>query len=223
VKADPNSGKTNLPDVFATGSAVKPMPQLIRAMSDGRAVAESVDLFLRGQKPRRPEKPFSSVMGRLAPGELKQFLRTDGQAHRVSPCDACAGFNRHEAADEALRCLHCDCRSSGECALQHWANVYEANANRFRSERREFEQQRQPGGILYEPGKCIVCGICVKLCEMAQEDLGLTFVGRGFDVRVTAPFNESIEAGLQKVAADCVEHCPTGALVFGEETRQTGN
>jgi len=223
VKVDPNTGQTGLRDVFATGAAVKPVNQLIRAMTEGRAVAESVDLFLRGQKPRRPEKPFSSIMGRLAPGELKQFLRTDGQTHRVSPCDACAGFTRHEAADEASRCLHCDCRSSGECGLQHWANVYSANANRFRSGRRPFEQQRQPGGILFEPGKCIVCGICVKLCEMAAEPLGLTFVGRGFDVRVAAPFNETIEAGLQKVAAECVEHCPTGALVFGEEAREAAS
>jgi len=185
-------------------------------MTEGRAVAECVDLFLRGRPPRRPEKVFSSVMGRLSPGELKQFLRGEGEIHRVSPCDGCAGLSRREAMSEAERCLHCDCRSSGECALQHWANVYSVNANRFRSERRAFEQHAQPGGILFEPGKCILCGICVKLCELAQERLGLTFIGRGFDVRVSAPFNESIEAGLQKVAAECVAHCPTGALVFGE-------
>jgi len=217
VKIDPNTGRTEVPDVFAAGAAVKPVKQLVRAMTEGRAAAACVDLHLQGKKPRRPEKHFSSVMGRLAPGELKQFLRTEGETRRVSPCDACSGFNRHEATSEAERCLHCDCRSSGECALQHWANVYSTNANRFRSQRREFEQHAQPGGILFEPGKCILCGICVKLCEQAQEDLGLTFVGRGFDVRVATPFNESIEAGLQKVASECVEHCPTGALVFAKD------
>jgi NADH dehydrogenase/NADH:ubiquinone oxidoreductase subunit G len=93
--------------------------------------------------------------------------------------------------------------------------VYGADAGRFRSERRKFEQHRQPGGILFEPGKCIVCGICVKLCEQAAEPLGLTFVGRGFDVRVAASLNAGIEAGLQKVADECVKQCPTGALVKG--------
>jgi ferredoxin len=48
---------------------------------------------------------------------------------------------------------------------------------------------------------------------MAAEPLGLTFVGRGFDVRVAASLNASIEAGLQKVAEECVKQCPTGALV----------
>ena len=73
------------------------------------------------------------------------------------------------------------------------------------------------GRVLFESGKCILCGICVKLTEMASEPLGLTFIGRGFDVKVSVPFDGQIEAGLQKVAAECVEHCPTGALVFAEK------
>ena len=72
--------------------------------------------------------------------------------------------------------------------------------------------------MIFEPGKCILCGICVKLTEMAQEELGLTLVGRGFDVRVATPFNRTIEDGLQKVAEECVKQCPTGALVFREQT-----
>jgi NADH dehydrogenase/NADH:ubiquinone oxidoreductase subunit G len=98
--------------------------------------------------------------------------------------------------------------------LQHYAQVYGADAGRFREQRRKFEQLAQPGGVVFEPGKCILCGICVKLTELAREPLGLTFIGRGFDVRVEAPFNRAIEEGLQKTAAECVKHCPTGALAF---------
>ena len=75
----------------------------------------------------------------------------------------------------------------------------------------------QPGGIIFEPGTCIVRGICVKLTELAREPLGLTFIGRGFDVRVAAPFNHTIAQGLQRVAAECVHHCQTGALVFADK------
>jgi NADH dehydrogenase/NADH:ubiquinone oxidoreductase subunit G len=56
----------------------------------------------------------------------------------------------------------------------------------------------------------------VKLTELAREPLGLTFIGRGFDVRIGAPLNRTIEDGLQKVAAEAVHHCPTGALCFEE-------
>lgn len=213
VRVDPNTCETAVARVFAAGSVVRPQKQLIRAMAEGRAAAESVHRLLQGQPARRSEKLYASVMGRVAPGELKQLLQTASAAQRMS-CDRCASVSRLTAGAEAARCLHCDCRSSGNCVLQHYAQVYRADANRFRSERRQFEQHVQPGGILFEPGKCIRCGICIKLTEQAAEPLGLTFIGRGFDVRVAAPFTPHIEAGLQKVAGECVEHCPTGALAW---------
>ena len=110
------------------------------------------------------------------------------------------------------------CRSSGHCLMQHYAEIYGADASRYRAERRAFTQQLQPGGVIFEPGKCIVCGICVRLTEMAAEPLGLSFVGRGFEMRVAAPFDHTIEEGLGAVAAECVRHCPTGALAFAEKT-----
>lgn len=216
IKTDPNNCLTPLDKVFAVGSAVRPTKQLVKAMAEGRAAAECVHRFLNGKPAQRPEKPFSSLMGRLDPGELKAFILATKGGVRVSPCDSCAGHSRAEAAKESSRCLHCDCASSGNCVLQHYAQVYSADAGRFRSERKQFEQQLQPGGIIFEPGKCILCGICVKLTELAAEPLGLTFIGRGFDVRVAAPFDHKIEEGLSKVGAECVEQCPTGALVFAE-------
>lgn len=217
VKTDPNTCQTHLEKVFAAGSCVRPQKQLVKAMAEGRAAAECVHRFLSGKPVRRPEKPFTSMMGKLDPGELKTFILATKAGGSVSPCDRCAGHTKAEAALESSRCLHCDCASSGNCVLQHYAQVYGADAGRFRSERRRYEQQVQPGGIIFEPGKCIVCGICVKLAEMAAEPLGLTFIGRGFDVRVSAPFDRTMEEGLQKVAAECVEQCPTGALVFAEK------
>jgi len=223
LKIDPNTCQTPLPKVFAAGSCVRPQKQIIKAMAEGRAAAECVNRFLRGEPSRRPEKTFSSIMGRLDPAELKTFIQSSKSGGSVSPCDRCVGHTRQEAVTESARCLHCDCHSSGNCVLQHYAQVYGADANRFKSERRKFEQQVQAGGIIFEPGKCILCGICVKLCEQAAEPLGLAFVGRGFDVRVAAPFDEAIERGLQKVADECVKQCPTGALVFAEKHAESAN
>lgn len=218
IRSNPNTCETDVAGVFAAGAAVKSVKQLVRAMADGKAAAECVALYLRGAAVRRPDKPFSSIMGRLDPGELRVFLQQGSEKQRAAPCSACAaGLSRDVAAGEASRCLHCDCRSSGNCALQHYAQVYGAEADRFRAKRRPFEQQRQPGGILFEAGKCILCGICVKLAELAREPLGLTFIGRGFDVRIGAGLNRTIEEGLQKVAAEAVFHCPTGALCFATE------
>jgi len=71
---------------------------------------------------------------------------------------------------------------------------------------------------VYEPGKCIACGLCVQVAERSKEALGLAFIGRGFNVRVGVPFDETIAAGLERAAADCVAACPTGALAFKDAT-----
>lgn len=216
IKVKPDTHQTSRKGVFAAGRAVKPVAHLVRAMSEGSAAAECISRYLEGTALRRGEKPFSSIMGRLQEGELKQFVDSANPAPTLVTQAGCGCLTGANAAAEAARCLHCDCRSSGDCVLQTYAQSYGADASRFKEQRRKFQQFQQPGGVIFEPGKCILCGICVKLTELAKEPLGLTFIGRGFDVRVATPFNRSIEEGLQKVAEECVRHCPTGALVFRE-------
>lgn len=215
IKVDASTHQTSRASVFAAGRACKPMTQVIKAMAEGQAAAECIHAYLSGRLIRRHDKPFSSVMGRIEKSELDVFMEM-ANPDKATPCDTCAAFRKPQAIHEASRCLHCDCRSSGNCALQSWAQAYGADASRFKQHRKPFEQQRQPGGVIFEAGKCIACGICVRLTELAREPLGLTFIGRGFDVRVATPFNGSIDEGLQKVAEECVRYCPTGALAFAE-------
>ncbi len=222
IKIESSTFQTSDPRVFAAGSAVKPIKSLVRALAEGKAVAESIGQFLNENKIRPREKAFSSMMGRVESSEVELFLNGCSRAARVIPsAGPAAGFGLEEAQAEAARCLHCDCRAAGNCKLQHYAQIYGAEPNRFRQQRRSFVQHAHPAGVIFEPGKCILCGICLQLAEQAREPLGLAFIGRGFNVRVGAPFNLAISAGLQKAAAECVENCPTGALSFRLASRKS--
>ena len=66
--------------------------------------------------------------------------------------------------------------------------------------------------VVYEPGKCIKCGICVRLTAKYREQFGFTFIGRGFDVVVGAPFEANLDEALKETAEKVAKACPTGAL-----------
>lgn len=161
-------------------------------------------------------KPFNCSMGRLLEGELDVFMAQASADGRVEPAggETC-GFTGEEAKLESARCLHCDCRKAEACRLRSLSDRYEARQRRYKVEQRHrFVQVRQHGRVVYEPEKCIKCGLCVQITERETAAVGLTFVGRGFDVRVGVPFDESLDAALHETAAACVAACPTAALAM---------
>jgi NADH dehydrogenase/NADH:ubiquinone oxidoreductase subunit G len=68
--------------------------------------------------------------------------------------------------------------------------------------------------VIYEPGKCIMCDACVRIAAEAAEELGVSIIGRGFDVSVAVPFDARLADGLRHAARRCAEACPTGAIAL---------
>jgi NADH dehydrogenase/NADH:ubiquinone oxidoreductase subunit G len=110
--------------------------------------------------------------------------------------------------------MHCDCRGQDFCKLRRYAELYKADPKRYKGERREFTQDARHAEVIFEPGKCIDCGLCIQIAAAAGESLGLTFVGRGFNVRVAVPLDHGLDEALRHAAAQCVSACPTAALAF---------
>jgi ferredoxin len=213
IKINPKTQQTEIPSVFAAGSAVRELKLAVRAVADAKAAAYSFDQYLSGQSVTGPPKEFSTHIGKLQKGEIESFMEDVSSDSRQSASGEPAnGFSDSQAQAESLRCLHCDCRKPDSCKLRIYTRRYQANPNRYRSDRRFFQQQSRHPEILFEPGKCIDCGLCVQICEKAKEPLGFTFIGRGFDVRVATPFNQPLSEALTRVACDCAAACPTAAI-----------
>jgi len=211
--------ETSEPGVFACGSILRPQWMAIRAVAQGKAAALSADKFLKGLKPEKSRRKFNSRFEKLSEPEFAEYLKESVPGNRLTPSGGMlAGFNRDEAIQEAKRCMHCDCRKLDDCRLRDYADLYMADRRKYSTgDRKPIIKYDEHERIVYEPEKCIRCGLCIDIAVKSGEITGLTFTGRGFDVRMKVPFSQPMSAGLTHSADECVESCPTGALSFKEK------
>ncbi|MHC4626733.1 MAG: 2Fe-2S iron-sulfur cluster-binding protein [Planctomycetota bacterium] len=214
IAVDGKTYQTNLAGVFAGGDAVHKRKLTVRAVADGKEAAVSIAQYLSGEEVTGPAKPFNTRIGKIRGQEKEAFTACGSKDSRLSPAKEGGGFTDEQARLEAGRCLHCDCRKVDNCRLRDHSDGYGARPGRYKGDRRSFVQQLQHPQVIYEPGKCIDCGLCIQIAANAGERLGLAFLGRGFDVRVAVPFDYSMSQALEHAAAKCAEACPTGALAF---------
>lgn len=213
VEADKNSYRVAGTSVFAVGSALKPSRMAIRALGQGKEVAFSVDQFLRNEPVTGERFRFNSRFGKLAETEFAEYLKESVTDERLEPKIRAEGFDREQVMKEAARCLHCDCRELENCRLRIYSDQYGANQRKYKSDERELcTKQDKHEHVIYEPSKCIKCGLCVRITEKYSEQFGFTFIGRGFEVVIGVPFNESLGNALERVAVEVAEACPTGAI-----------
>ena len=243
---------TNLSGLFAAGCAVRGKAIAVRSVADGRQAAVAIGQHLSGSRSTSPQSShfsdldvhrsttathrntatsaarlpssFTTRIGKMDQQELALLMTDASPAPRAEPeGGTSAGYSPVEAIGQARRCLHCDCSALNSCKLRRYAIIYNAQPKRFAGQRRRFERHEDHPEVVFEPGKCIDCGLCIEVAKAAGERLGLTFVGRGFDIRVAAPLDKSLAEALQKAAAKCVSACPTGALAWKARTSQGGN
>ncbi len=211
--------QTSESKVFAIGNALRSSRLAVRSVGQGKEVAFSVLQFLNGDEIKGEPRLFNSRVGRLVASEFSEYLKESVDAKRISPEQGGnSGFSKEEAIAEAERCLHCDCRAIDDCKLRIYSDQYQADQKRFKtSDRRTMTKAKNHGSVIYEPQKCIKCGICVRLTNKYTEKFGFTYIGRGFDVEIGVPFNEALEQGLTGTAEKVARSCPTGAISLKEE------
>jgi ferredoxin len=222
IKIDSKSHATSVPGFFAGGNAVSASESrmAIRALAHGKNMAFAAHQFLTQKKVTGPTRRFQSILGKIQDGEVGEFLKEATDQKRLQPGSLINGYTDEQAVKESSRCFGCDCRKPDSCRLRQYAEEYRGEQRRFTYvERKKFQKNIQHRLVVYEAGKCIKCGLCVRITKNAGEKYGLAFVARGFDVRVETPFGVSLDQGLEKVAGECVAACPTGALSWRDRDK----
>jgi predicted molibdopterin-dependent oxidoreductase YjgC len=67
-------------------------------------------------------------------------------------------------------------------------------------------------------GRCILCYKCVEACGVdAQNTFAISVAGRGFSARISTEFNLPLAESACVFCGNCINVCPTGALMFRSE------
>jgi ferredoxin len=224
IEINKESYTTNYPNVFACGSVIAPVRMAVKVLAQGKTAAKAAHIFLSGNTVIKQQKTFNSRFGKLTETEILEYIKESKAADRTVPLfGVLPGFAKEEAVIEAERCMHCDCRKSKSCILRLLSDQYQADQRKYKPEERKIIRKYFKTDVLvYEPEKCIKCGLCVETVKRNGELVGLTYIRRGFDMHISVPFNQTLDKAIEKAAIECIQTCPTGALSnYAGEDKQT--
>ena len=144
---------------------------------------------------------------------LKVFTHTEQViASRRTTLELLLGSHRAE-------CTTCD--QSGKCKLQAYAQRYDVHEmvysdNTYSRERLDVSSPC----ITRDPSKCILCGLCVRMCAEVQNVGAINFNNRGKKAFVAPGFGKMLSETKCVGCGQCAAVCPTGAITINNQVRQ---
>ena len=112
-------------------------------------------------------------------------------------------------------CQQCD--KNGQCELLRVAQITGAREDAFQGVHSETHIDTLAPGLIRDTSKCILCGRCIARCSNAHGMGILGFENRGFATFVSPAENRSFADSPCIQCGQCVNVCPTGALMEHSE------
>ncbi|MCL2088647.1 MAG: FAD-dependent oxidoreductase [Oscillospiraceae bacterium] len=219
IAADEHTFLTDTPGVFAIGDvANKGADIAVRAIGEGRRAADVICRYLSGQE-LQSKTPYYSKTEKSADDfahiekspRIKTHCRSAAD-RRNDFNETTSGMTEDAAKQEAARCLECGCIDFFECRLIEYANQYDVYPEKYSGKRHKHTTRNDHPHIHRNPEKCILCGLCVRVCDQTVGASAWGLVGRGFDTEVQPALDTDLRDTDCVSCGMCAALCPTGAL-----------
>jgi NADH-quinone oxidoreductase subunit G/[NiFe] hydrogenase diaphorase moiety small subunit/NADP-reducing hydrogenase subunit HndD len=107
------------------------------------------------------------------------------------------------------------CYRNGNCELQTLASEYKIMTQDFieLAPLKKYSIDSYSPSIMKDDRKCIRCQRCVRTCAQLQGVNALTVSHKGDEMKITTFFEKHMRDVVCTNCGQCVNHCPTGALV----------
>ena len=221
IAADESTFRTNLEGVFAIGDATNRGADIaIAAIGEAKRASGVIDGYLHGRAAAYKE-PFlvkrdditAETLADRPKAARVHMPHRKPQDRRNNFQEVNFGLAEEAARKEASRCLECGCHDYFECKLIKEANVCGVKPGKYAGETHQRTVADDHPFIRRNPDKCILCGLCVRVCD---ETMGVTALGlldRGFDTMVKPALGLPLAQTGCIACGQCVALCPTGALL----------
>ncbi len=120
-------------------------------------------------------------------------------------------MEKERVMSEGKRCIECSCTDKTSCKLRQYADEYGCDPEAIKGERQVASYDVRHPLIIQDRGKCIKCGVCVKICKEVVNKNLLSQKKRGFYTVIGTAFEQGFPSSCAD-CGECVNACPTGAL-----------
>lgn len=220
ILTDESTFLTSTPGVFAGGDAINDGAGIaIEAIGDAKRASEVIDRYLAGEIIPY-EKPFWVTRDDLTEEDFEdrqkmyrpKMAHLSPEARNTNFEEVMHGYTEEQAIADAKRCLECGCHDVFECKLLDYANQYDVEPERLEGEVHHRQNDDDHPFIVRNSDKCILCGLCVRICDEVMDNEALGLVDRGFDTIVKPALEMPLAQTNCIACGQCVNVCPTGAL-----------